>query len=119
MALGLDGLAGMADGPRMLYRSAHIYFLFGCLLNLFLAGSYDLRVTDEDRGRFAALHILITLARSGLILLSPLLAVSSFFLESASTPDLDRLLASFSAFAALGGGIMIVAAAVIDRISRT
>ena len=32
-------LAGMSDGPRMIYRSAHIYLLFAALLNLLL-GAY-------------------------------------------------------------------------------
>jgi hypothetical protein len=32
----LGHLAGVADLPRMLYRSAHIYLLLGSLLNLFL-----------------------------------------------------------------------------------
>lgn len=32
----LGHLAGMADLPRMLYRSAHIYLLLGSLLNLVL-----------------------------------------------------------------------------------
>lgn len=32
-------LSGMPDGPRLLYRSAHIYWLFAALLNLLL-GAY-------------------------------------------------------------------------------
>jgi multisubunit Na+/H+ antiporter MnhB subunit len=39
-------LAGMADAPRMLYRSAHIYLLFGALANLLL-GAY---LHDAERG---------------------------------------------------------------------
>jgi hypothetical protein len=35
----LAHLVGMADGPRALYRSAHIYILFSALLNLLL-GAY-------------------------------------------------------------------------------
>ena len=39
MDRSLAHLVGMADGPRALYRSAHIYLLFAALLNLVL-GSY-------------------------------------------------------------------------------
>jgi hypothetical protein len=39
MDRSLAHLAGMADAPRVLYRSAHIYLLFSALLNLVL-GSY-------------------------------------------------------------------------------
>jgi hypothetical protein len=42
----LGHLAGMADLPRMLYRSAHIYLLLGSLLNLLLG----LYVTDAPAG---------------------------------------------------------------------
>ena len=38
----LDHLVGMADGPRALYRSAHIYILFAALLNVVL-GAYLVR----------------------------------------------------------------------------
>ena len=34
MDLVLDHLAGMPDGPRMLYRSAHIYILLTSMMNL-------------------------------------------------------------------------------------
>lgn len=30
----LDHLVGMSDGPRMLYRSAHIYILLASMMNL-------------------------------------------------------------------------------------
>ena len=38
----LDHLVGMADGPRALYRSAHIYLLFSALIHLTL-GFYIVR----------------------------------------------------------------------------
>lgn len=37
MHRGLDHLRGMADAPRVLYRSAHIYILFAALLHGALA----------------------------------------------------------------------------------
>ena len=42
----LGHMAGMADLPRMLYRSAHIYLLLGSLLNLLLG----LYVTEAPAG---------------------------------------------------------------------
>ena len=42
----LGHLAGMADLPRMLYRSAHIYLLLGSLLNLVLG----LYLVDSSSG---------------------------------------------------------------------
>jgi hypothetical protein len=42
----LGHLSGMADLPRMLYRSAHIYLLLGSLLNLLLG----LYVTEAPAG---------------------------------------------------------------------
>lgn len=39
-------LRGMPDGPRMIYRSAHIYILFAALLNLLL-GAYLQLVPDR------------------------------------------------------------------------
>ena len=42
----LSHLSGMADLPRMLYRSAHIYLLLGSLLNLLLG----LYVTEAPAG---------------------------------------------------------------------
>src|SRR5829696_8592786 len=44
----LGHLAGVADLPRMLYRSAHIYLLLGSLLNLVL-GLYQVEAGDGWR----------------------------------------------------------------------
>jgi len=46
MALYHGHLGGMADGPRMLYRSRHIYILLASLLNLGL-GAYLTRGLDR------------------------------------------------------------------------
>lgn len=47
----LDHLVGMADGPRALYRSGHIYLLFTALLHLTL-GAY-LRPSGSFVGRMS------------------------------------------------------------------
>lgn len=66
-------LQGMDDGPRMLYRSAHIYLLLCSILNL-VVGIYlrpaDLRIP-------ALLQYLV----SAILLLSPLIMLVGFFLE--------------------------------------
>lgn len=64
----LGHLAGMADLPRMLYRSAHIYLLFAALLNLLLG----LYAEDHPRGWRRGL------ARfgSGLILIAPVMILN-------------------------------------------
>ena len=57
----LGHLAGVADLPRMLYRSAHIYLLLGSLLNLVL-GLYQIEAGDGWRrwvGRVGSILIAI------------------------------------------------------------
>jgi hypothetical protein len=49
MDQSLDHLVGMADGPRALYRSGHIYLLFVALVHLLL-GAY-LRPSPAFLGR--------------------------------------------------------------------
>jgi hypothetical protein len=85
MDLALDHLDGMPDGPRLMYRSAHIYLLFSALLNLLL-GCY-LQPLDAPRPR------LMQRAGSVLILASPLLLVVSFFME-AEHANLERPVAA-------------------------
>lgn len=73
MDLGYDHLRGMADGPRLLFRSAHIYLLLAALLNLVL-GMY-LQLHPGPRAR------ILQLAGSLAILAAPLLLTLSFFME--------------------------------------
>ena len=68
-------LTGMPDGPRMLYRSAHIYLLFAALLNLLL-GAY-LRLADHRGVR------MVQQAASVVLLTLPVLFTVAFFLEPA------------------------------------
>jgi hypothetical protein len=74
-------LDGMADGPRMIYRSAHIYLLFASLLNLLLGGYH--RPAAQRNGR-----ILQGLASAGILVL-PAMFLMAFFKEAA-IPDLIR-----------------------------
>jgi hypothetical protein len=70
----LDHLVGMADGPRALYRSGHIYILFAALLNLLL-GAY--LVPSTTRGARLAQYV-----SSALIMTSLILFVYGFAIET-------------------------------------
>ncbi len=70
-----DHLTGMPDGPRMLYRSAHIYLLFAALLNLLL-GAY-LRLADHRLVR------MVQQAASVVLLTLPVFFTVAFFREPA------------------------------------
>jgi hypothetical protein len=74
-------LVGMPDGPRLLYRSAHIYLLFAALLNLLL-GAY-LRLAEARSVRS------VQLVASGALLLLPGFFTLAFFFEPALA-DLER-----------------------------
>lgn len=74
-------LEGMPDGPRMLYRSAHIYLLYAGLLNLLL-GAYFMPAAPGWRRGLQAVG-------SALLLIVPPLLLAAFFAEPALT-DLER-----------------------------
>lgn len=75
----LGHLSGMPDGPRMLYRTRHIFILLAGLLNLGI-GSYFAYRTELWR------RMLQTLG-SALIVLAPALFIVAFFCE----PKLSNL----------------------------
>lgn len=74
-------LHGMADAPRLLYRSAHIYLLWSSLLNLLL-GCYLVRTKHVHLAWLQRLG-------SGLIMMAPVLLCAGFFCEPAM-PELAR-----------------------------
>lgn len=69
----LSHLSGMADLPRMLYRSAHIYLLLGSLLNLALG----LHLVDK----FPGWRRWVSRSGSVLIAAAPLLFLIAFARE--------------------------------------
>jgi len=101
------GLEGMPDGPRLFFRSAHIYLLWGALLNLLL-GCYLARL---ERGLLRHVQSLASL----LILAGPFMLCASFFAEQ-HNPDLDRPLGQLAIFLALGGAALHAVAALGSRI---
>jgi hypothetical protein len=85
-------LSGMPDGPRMLYRTRHIFVLLAGLLNL-AVGAY---LTDRPRGR------VFQLLGSGLLVAAPVLYIAAFFYE----PGLGGLytpLSHWGTYAVAGG----------------
>jgi uncharacterized membrane protein YfhO len=75
----LQHLDGMPDGPRMLYRTRHIFILLAGLINLGIAAYYQAR-------SFRALRIM-QMFGSTFIVLATLLFVAAFFYE----PNLTNL----------------------------
>ena len=91
-------LEGLNDGPRMLYRSAHIYFLLASIINL-LAGVYVKPVSNGYR-KFTQSIISI------IIIVAPVIFLAAFFIE----PNLDKLARPYSSIAlyALFGSALLL-----------
>lgn len=94
MDIALNHLDGMPDGPRLMYRSAHIYMLFTGLLNLVLGTYLTAKTGPQAR--------VLQTAGSVIMLLLPVLMTISFFLESRDMM-LARPIASIAIYLALGG----------------
>ena len=69
----LQHLDGMADGPRMMYRTRHIYILLSGLLNLAIGAYFSYRPTRWRR--------LLQFAGSALIVAATALFITGFFWE--------------------------------------
>jgi hypothetical protein len=93
-------LVGMADAPRMLHRSAHIYLLLAALLNLALGLYLRLESVPWRRG--------LQVAGSVLILATPFLFAIAFFREP-WLADLVRPWARPGIYLSLAGGLMHLA----------
>lgn len=99
-------LSGMPDGPRLLYRTAHIYLAWSSLLNLLL-GCY---------GQFAAGRITRTaqvLSSLGVMAGVPLLAAS--FLRESNAVDLSRPMAAFAVYFSVAGVLVHVGCHWLDQ----
>lgn len=88
----LHHLAGMPDGPRMLYRTRHIYILLSGLLNLGIGTYFSYGVTRWRR--------ILQFLGSGLIVAATALFIAGFFAE----PKLAGLETPWS-----GQGIYLIA----------
>jgi hypothetical protein len=99
-------LEGMSDGPRMLYRSRHIYILLAAMLNLGLGTYWSYHA---DRIRRA-----LQLVGSLLITIASVLFVYAFFQE----PTLTNLYTPYSRkgiFMLVGGTLLHLLGSVGNR----
>lgn len=104
MALAHGHFSDLADMPRMMYRSAHIYGLFAALLNLALAAYF--------RPAAGITAKRLQLAGSLIILLVPLLLQYSFYVES---PGGSRPIGQTGIYLSLVGIALHVLAAIGNR----
>jgi hypothetical protein len=92
-----DHLSGMADRPRLLFRSAHIYLLFSSLLNLLL-GIYWTRGRTRLRRGFQAVGSVLVAAGPFLFILA--------FLREPWLHDLARPFATWGIYASFAGALL-------------
>jgi hypothetical protein len=109
MAIVLRGLVDLPDGPRLLYRTSHLYLMWSSLLNL-VVGYYFLAATQRAARNLQALASVALLAGLPLILLG-------FFLESPAN-DLSRRFCGIANYLALGGAVLHVIATASDAAKR-
>lgn len=101
-------LREMADGPRLLYRSSHIYLLWSSLLNVLL-GCY---LNPLRSGVLRAAQSIAGIT----ILLGPFLLTTSFFVES-NNPGLARPIARLAIYLALAGCVLHAMSSLWSRAS--
>lgn len=99
-------LRGMADAPRLLYRTRHIFILLSGLLNLGIGAYFTYRIGTWQRA--------IQLLGSILIFTASILFVIGFFYE----PNLSNLrtpLSHYGAYAIAAGAVLHVISGVNAR----
>jgi hypothetical protein len=96
-------LAGVADGPRLLYRTRHIFILFAGLLNLGIGAYFTYRIETWRRT--------MQLLGSLLIFVASFLFLIAFFYE----PNLNNLhtpLSHWGAYTIATGAVLHVVSGV-------
>jgi hypothetical protein len=97
-------VTNMADTQRMLYRSAHIYFMAASGMNVCI-GCYLSESFKMNR---------LQLMASVLILLAPVLLLLSFFIEI-NTESIDRDMLTLGLYALFGGAAILGANSIFQR----
>lgn len=87
-------MSGVADAPRLLYRTRHIFILLAGLLNLGIAAYF----TDRPQLWRRSLQV----SGSGLIIVASLLFIAAFFYEP-GLRDLHTPLTKWGAYAIVAG----------------
>lgn len=102
-------LQGMADGPRLIYRSSHIYLLWASLLNLGL-GCYA--------HSFSGMAAKVAQAVGSIaVILGPPLLCWSFFYETYNE-ELLRPVGRWATYLALGGTALHVVASLLQEVKH-
>ncbi|MBC7984398.1 MAG: hypothetical protein H7Y02_11145 [Candidatus Obscuribacterales bacterium] len=99
LAIVLQGLVGMSDGPRLLYRTSHLYLMWSSLLNL-VVGYYF--VVAQTQGARVSQAI-----SSAMLLLGPPLILIGFFVESPAN-NISRPFCGWANYFALAGTLLHV-----------
>jgi hypothetical protein len=97
MDLYLEHLRGMPDGPRMLYRTRHIFILLAGLLNLGIGTYFRPRALQERR--------IMQMLGSVFIVLATVLFVGGFFYEP-KLADLETPLSHWGMYAIFAGTLL-------------
>ncbi|MEO1035674.1 MAG: hypothetical protein AAFX44_08950 [Pseudomonadota bacterium] len=86
----------LADGPRMLYRSGHIYLLLTSLINLAIA-----RAETPAPGWRRRVHRVT----SAIVAVSPIVMMAGFLVEPTSG-TLERPITALGLYAMFGAGVL-------------
>jgi len=92
-------LVGMPDGPRLLYRTRHIFILLAGLLNLGIGAYFTYRIETWQRT--------LQLLGSLLIFFASVLFVIAFFYEP-HLSDLDTPLSHWATYTIAAGAVLHV-----------
>jgi hypothetical protein len=99
-------LVGMPDGPRLLYRTRHIFILFSGLLNVGI-GTYLVSRTARWRR-------ILQSSGSVLIVLASLLLILAFFYDT-TRGDLRAPLSHWGIYAAVAGTLLHLFSGLSER----
>ncbi len=105
----LDVLQGMDDGPRMLFRSAHIYFLLVSIINLVIG--FYLQPANLKLNKWIQYIISIV------FLLTPFVILAGFFLEP-FLGDLYRPYVKPALYSLFAVAVLLIIAGLKDRLGN-
>jgi hypothetical protein len=97
MAIFLHGLTDLPDGPRLLYRTSHLYLMWSSLVNLIVGVYFIVAATRSAR--------IMQCIASAFIFAGPPLIIAGFFLESPAN-NIDRPFCGWANYFALAGVIL-------------
>jgi hypothetical protein len=99
MSIFLRGMSELPDGPRLLYRTSHLYLMWSSLVNL-LVGIYFVAATARNAR-------IMQLIASALLFAGPPLIIAGFFLESPAN-NLSRPFCDAANYLAIAGTLLHV-----------